>query len=154
MKTKPIGLILALSLLAGGVSLAADPQLGTWKLNEGKSKFTPGTTKNTKVVYEAVGDSIRITADGIDSRGKPTHSQWTGKFDGKDYPANGDPNFSARAYKRINDRTLEMTMTRKGYEAGKGRIVVSADGKSRTVTTSGSDAHGTHFKNTAVFDKQ
>jgi hypothetical protein len=154
MKPKPIGLTVALSFLAGAVCFAADPQMGTWKLNEAKSKFAPGATKNTMVVYEAVGDNIRVTVDGIDSKGKKTRNQWTGKFDGRDYPVSGDPNSNARSYKRINDRTLEMAMTRTGYQVGTGRIVVSADGKSRTVTTSGTDSQGNRFKNTAVYDKQ
>jgi len=27
---------------------------------------------------------VKITTDGIDADGKPAHSEWTGKFDGKD----------------------------------------------------------------------
>jgi hypothetical protein len=47
--------------------------MGTWKLNEAKSKFTPGTGENTTVVYEAGGDSVKVTVDGVDADGKPTH---------------------------------------------------------------------------------
>jgi len=35
-----------------------------------------------------------------------------------------------------------------------GRIAVSANGKMRTVTTSGTDAKGKRFKSVAVYDKQ
>ena len=59
-----------------------------------------------------------------------------------------------RSYKQINDRTLELTMRRRGYNVGHGRIVVSDDGKTRTVTTKGTDRQGKDFKNTAVYDKQ
>jgi hypothetical protein len=55
--------------------------MGTWKLNEAKSKFSPGMAKNTTIVYEAVGDNVKITIDGFDSGGKPTHNEWTGKLD-------------------------------------------------------------------------
>jgi hypothetical protein len=154
MKTKLIGLPFAFCFVAGSVCLAADPLIGTWKLNEAKSKFTPGQTKNTTVVYETVGDKVKVSVEGVDAKGKPTHNEWTGKFDGRDYPVSGDPTSSARAYKRVNDRTLEMTMTRKGFAAGHGRIVVSPDGKTRTVTVSGTDPNGKHFKNTAVYEKQ
>jgi hypothetical protein len=41
-----------------------------------------------------------------------------------------------------------------GRLIGNGRIVVSADGKSRTVTASGTDRDGKPFKNVAVYDKQ
>jgi hypothetical protein len=154
MKTKTPGLILAVSLAAVSACLAANPEMGTWKLNEAKSKFKPGTTKNTMVVYEAAGDQVKVTVYGMNAKGKSTHNQWTGKFDGKNYPVTGDPNSDARSYKKIDDRTLELTIWNHGRVVGSGRIVVSADGKSRTVTASGTDAKGNDFKSTAVYDKQ
>lgn len=154
MKTKTPGLTLTVFLLASATCFAANPEMGTWKLNEAKSKFKPGTTKNTMVVYEAAGDQVKVTVNGVNAKGKPTRSQWTGKFDGKNYPVTGDPNSDARSYKKINDRTLEITIWNHGRVTGMGRIVVSADGKSRTVNTSGSDAKGNDFKSTAVYDKQ
>jgi hypothetical protein len=154
MKVRAIGSTLAFCFLAAAPCFAADPQMGTWKLNEAKSKFTPGSTKNTMVVYEAAGDKVKITVDGVDSKGKHTHNEWTGKFDGKDYPVTGDPMSDLRSYKQINDRTLELTMRRRGYNVGHGRIVVSDDGKTRTVTTKGTDRQGKDFKNMAVYDKQ
>jgi hypothetical protein len=128
--------------------------MGTWKLNEAKSKFAPGASKNNSVVYEAVGDNVKATVDGTDGNGKPTHSEWTGKFDGKDYPVAGDPASDTRSLKKIDDRTLELTVKKDGKVTLTGRIVVSADGKSRTLTTSGTDAKGKKVKNTAVYDKQ
>jgi hypothetical protein len=128
--------------------------MGTWKLNEAKSKFKPGTTKNTMVVYEAAGDQVKVTVNGVNAKGKSTRNQWTGKFDGKNYPVTGDPNSDARSYKKINDRTLALTIWYHGRVVGTGRIVISADGKSRTVTSSGTDAKGHDFKSTAVYDKQ
>src|SRR3984893_519525 len=154
MKTKALGLTLAFCFLGGAVCCAADAQMGTWKLNEAKSKFTPGTTKNTMVVYEAAGDQVKVTVSGEDAKGKSTRNQWTGRFDGKNYPVTGDPNSDARSYKKINDRTLEMTIWYHGRVAGTGRVMVSADGKSRTATASGTTAKGKDFKTTAVYDKQ
>jgi hypothetical protein len=49
---------------------------------------------------------------------------------------------------------LKMTVKKDGKVTATGRVVVSADGKSRTVTTSGTDAEGKKFKNTVVYDKQ
>src|SRR6266571_9405839 len=86
MKTKTIGLTLTFCFLGWAACLAADPQMGTWKLNEAKSKMTLGTTKNTLVVYEAAGDQVKVTVNGVNATGKSTHNQWTGRFDGKNYP--------------------------------------------------------------------
>jgi len=133
---------------------ADDANMGTWKLNEAKSKFSPGAPKNNSVVYEAAGDSIKVTVDGVGTDGKPSHNEWTGKFDGKDYPLTGDPAADTRSYKKIGARTLELTNKMGGKVVVSGKIVVSADGKSRTVSISGTDADGKKVTSTAVYDKQ
>jgi hypothetical protein len=154
LKPRPIVLTLAVLFAGVAVCLAADANMGTWKLNEAKSKFSPGSPKNTTVVYAPAGDSVKVTVDGTDSDGKSTHNEWTGKFDGKDYPLTGDPSSDTRSYKRIDDRTLELTVKKGNKETATGRIVVSADGRTRTVTLSGTDAKGAKVTSTAMYDKQ
>jgi hypothetical protein len=154
MKTRTISLTLAALFAAVMVCFAADVQMGTWKLNETKSKLGPGMAKNTTVVYAAAGDSVKITVDGVDPNGKPVHNEWTGKFDGKEYPVTGDPASDARVYKRVNAHTLALTVKKGGKVVFTIRIVVSADGKTRTVTTSGTDAKGKKISSTAVYDKE
>ena len=154
MKTRTIVLTLALCFVAGVVCFASDAQMGTWKLNEAKSKFSPGAIKNHTVVYEAAGDNVKVTVDGSDADGKPTHNEWTGKFDGKDYPVTGDPNQDMRSYTKIDDHTLAFSNKKDGKVTITGRIVVSPDGKSRTVIVSGTDAKGKKFTSTSVYDKQ
>jgi len=155
MKTRTILLTLATLFVAALVCFAAkDVNMCTWKLNEAKSKLSPGVPKNTTVVYAAAGDSVKITVDGVDADGKPAHNEWTGKFDGKDYPVTGDPASDMRAYTRVDDRTLSLTVKKGGKVTMTIRIVVSADGKSRTVTVNGTDAKGQKFTSTAVYDKQ
>jgi hypothetical protein len=126
----------------------------TWKLNEAKSKIPDGAIKNTTVVYAAEGDNVKVTTDGTSGDGKPMHTEWTGKFDGKDYPVTGDPNTDARSYTQVNDRTLTLDNKKDGKVTVTGKIVVSKDGKSRTLTTSGKDSNGKKMKSTAVYDKQ
>jgi hypothetical protein len=83
-----------LCFFGAALSFADDPQMGTWKLNETKSKFAPGATKNHTVIYEAAGDNVKITVDGTDKEGKSTHNEWTGKFDGRErLPRHGRPDF-------------------------------------------------------------
>ena len=106
------------------------------------------------MVYQATGDDVKITSDGISGDGNPTHIEWAGKFDGKDYPVTGDPNTDTRSYKKVNDHTLELTAKKAGKVTVTGRIVVSGDGKTRTVNTKSTDSTGKSFDNTAVYDKQ
>jgi len=111
MRKRTVVLTLVTCFVGLTLCFAADnPHLGTWKLNEAKSKLSPGLPKNTTVTYEAVGDQIKATVDGVDGKGNPTHNEWTGKFDGKDYPVTGDPTSDARAYKAVDARTLDLTV--------------------------------------------
>ena len=155
MKARTILMLtLALCFVGVGVCCAEDLNLGTWKLNEAKSKIPPGFMKNTTVVYEAAGDSIKVTTDGTDRDGKPMHTEWTGKFDGKDYPLTGDPASDSRSYTKVNDHKLAMANKKGGKATTSGHIVVSADGKSRTLSVIGTDSAGKKVSSSAVYDKQ
>jgi hypothetical protein len=154
MKTKTILTSLTMFLAGFALCIAADLNMGTWKLNEAKSKFTAGTAHNNTVVYEAAGDSVKVTVDGIDNEGKPAHSEWTGKFDGKDYAVTGDPNSDMRSYSSVDTHTMALTVKKDSKETLTGRIVVATNGKSRTVTTSTTDAKGNKISSVAAYDKQ
>ena len=155
MKRKTTGLTVALCFFAGAACFAADdPQIGTWKLNEAKSKLTPGEGKNTTVVYEAAGDQVKVIIDGTDKDGKPTHNEWTGKFDGTDYAVTGDQKSDMRSYKKVDDHTLAFTVKKDGKTTITGRIVVAADGKSRMVTAHAAGEQGKESKEKAAYDKQ
>ena len=153
MKKRTIALPIAMCLAALTLCFAS-PQMGTWKLNEAKSKFPAGAAKNTTVVYEAAGDNVKVTVDGVDAQGKATHNEWTGKFDGKDYPLVGDPSADTRSYKKVSDHKLDLTNKKAGKVTATGTIVVSEDGKTRSVTVSGTDAEGKKAHYTSVYDKQ
>lgn len=155
MKARTRALTVVLCFLAGAACFASDAQMmGTWKLNESKSKIAAGSPKNNTVAYEAAGDSIKVTIDGTAPDGTATHSEWTGKFDGKDYPSTGNPNEDTRAVKQLDERTLHVTSKKGGKVVLTAHVVVAADGKSRTVTVNGTDAQGKKYKSTAVYDKQ
>ena len=153
IKTRIAVLAAALSFTAVAACFAANPHMGTWKLNEAKSKLVPGMGKNTTVTYAEQKDKIKITVDGVGKDGKPTHSVWIGKFDGKAYPVKGNLPYNSVAYKVVNDRTNDITTMKDGKVVWTGRITVSADGKSRTVTMNGTGANGKKFHGTAVYDK-
>ncbi len=127
------------------MATAMSPQMGTWKLNEAKSKLHPGMGKNTMVVYTEQKDKIKVTVDGVDKNEKPTHGVWIGKWDGKAYPAKGNMPWNSAAYKVVNDHTNDITTMKDGKIVWTGRITVAADGKSRTVTVNGTDANGEKF---------
>jgi len=154
MKAKTIALIISLVFVSSvALGFQDNPNMGTWKLNEAKSKFA-GKARNHTVVYEAAGDQIKVTVDGVDENGAAVHNEWTGKFDAKDYPVTGDSNADTRSYRVVNSSTLALTNKKGGKATLRARIVISKDGKSRTVTTTATDAKGKKVTNVAVYDKQ
>ena len=153
MKSTTILLTLSTLFAAVVVCFAADVNLGTWKLNGAKSKPAP-ETGNLTVVIASAGDSVKVSRDGIDPNGKPFHDEWMGRFDGKDYPLSGSPDVDTRAYKQVNDHTWAITEKKGGKIVETGRIVYSADGKTRTLTAAGTDAKGVKISATTVYDKQ
>ena len=120
MITKNTLVALTLLLAASRVSLAAEnPLMGTWKLNESKSKYASDSAKNTTVTYTAAkGDMIKCTAGGVDKDGKPIHWTWTGKLDGKPYPIKGSPAFDTLAYHPMNERSTFMSDPRWKTDSG------------------------------------
>jgi hypothetical protein len=145
--------LVAMSPLSGFAQ--TDPLIGTWKLNLAKSKFSPGPPpKSQTVTYEAVGQGVKVTVKGTDAEGKPIDTQYTGNYDGKDYPVTGNPNWDTISLKRIDAYTVEFTRKKAGKVVGTGTSVVSKDGKTRTITTEEINAKGEKISNTAVFEKE
>lgn len=148
------GLTAVLCLTAVVVTFAADPNVGTWKLNEAKSQFAAGAIKNVTVMYATVGGNYTCVVDGVDGAGKPTHNEWTGKFDGKDYPVIGDPSADTRSLRMVKPGHYALTNKKDGKTVLTGTVDFSADNKSRTLTTAMTDATGKKQKSIAVYDRQ
>jgi hypothetical protein len=153
IKTRIAVVAVALSFVGSAACFAANPHMGTWKLNEGKSKLIPGMGKNMTVTYTEQKDKMKVTVDGVGKDGKPTHSVWVGKADGKAYPVKGNLPYDSVAYKVVNDRTYDLTAMKDGKMLWTGTSAISADGKSRTVDLNGTDASGKKFKGKAVYDR-
>src|SRR5438128_8585097 len=142
MKAKLTLLILVVFFLSAVAASADSPHMGTWKLNEAKSKFAAGATKNNTVVYEAAGNDIKVTVDGMDGSGAAVHSEWTGKFNGRYYAVTGSATGDMRSYTRVNSHTMRFREKMGGKVVLTGTITVSRSGKSRTVTTTSKNAQG------------
>jgi len=139
----------------GTLCMSADLTVGTWKLNAAKSKYTPAEQARYETIkIEAVGDSMKVTLEGTDSAGKKVEAVWTGKYDGKDYPVTGSPDIDALVYKKVNDHNYQSSTKKGSKTLGSAKIVYSADGKTRTVTSRGTNAKGQKISATAVYEKQ
>jgi hypothetical protein len=155
---KPVAFFFVLisTVAFSGFALGADNNVGTWKLNVAKSKYSPGPApKSQTLKIEAWGeDGVQYTSDGTDAEGKPTRSEFQAKYDGKDYPFKGNPDADTISYKRVDANTVQATTKLKGTPTIIAKVTVSADGKTRTVTQTGKDAKGRDVNNVAVYEKQ
>lgn len=151
--------VLAAGVLTMGVLATAqskDPFVGSWRLNVAKSKYNPGPPpKSTTSTYEAAGPGYKISVKADPASGPAQQWSYTSNLDGKDVPVTGNnPNADMIAVKRIDANTLEIVNKRGGKVTTTQRNVVAADGKTRTVTTTGTDAQGQKVNNVTVFEKQ
>ena len=138
------------------------PLAGTWKVNVAKSTYDPAALapKSMTFTYKVTGDRINAVSDGVDAQGRKTHSEYEARLDGKTYPGkfliDGKPNpdQDGVAWKMIDNRTYETTTMLKGKALVTTHIVIAADGKSRTSTSTGKNAQGQTINHKVVYDKQ
>jgi hypothetical protein len=95
-----------------------------------------------------------VTSEGVDGDGKPTSSEWTIVYDGKDRPVTGDPDADMLSFKRIDAFTTAFTQKRAGRVVITGTRAISKDGKVMTIATKGINARGQAIDNVLVFERQ
>jgi hypothetical protein len=142
-------------VLAGSSALAAENWIGTWKMNVAKSKASPGPgPKSQTLTFTASPAGITLSSDGVMGDGSVRKGSYTSKFDGKDVPWAGNPDADTAAPLRVDANTYTNTWKKGGKDVMKAKVVVSADGKSLTVTQEGKNAKGEAVKSTSVYEKQ
>jgi len=151
-------LAFAISAMLGDLVHAqnSDPLVGTWKLNVSKSKYSPGPPpRSGTVTYEAVGSGTKLVNNNIQADGSARHWEYTTDYDGKDNPVMGDnPYGDSVARTRTDARTVRSVFKKAGKVTTTQVSVLSADGKTRTVTSTGVNASGQPINQVAVYEKQ
>ena len=135
------------------VSAASDPNVGTWKFNAEKSKGA--IMKSGMVMIEPAGDGVKVMVDLVGNDGTPLKWSFTASYDGKDSPVTGNSPFgNTVAMTRVDDHTTKVTTKQDGKVTVTQTVIVSADGKTRTLTSKGTDVKGNAIDSTAVYDRQ
>ena len=149
------------TILAGMtlLGLAALPQvgfaqssslIGTWRLNLDKSKLSPGPPpRSATMTYTQDGQNIRNTTQLIDAQGNTISGVLMHIYDGQPHPSTGSQSSDASAYTRIDANTFIFSRSKVGKLVSTGNGVISPDGKTLTVTTT-----GTNGNSVAVYEKQ
>jgi hypothetical protein len=155
MTTKGLFTTAIVVAVFSGLVLAqsTDPLVGRWKLNVAKSKGAPAKSGMTRV--EAAGAGVKFTVDLVDADGTAHHWMFTANYDGKDNPVTGNsPYGDVVALTRVDERTWSITTKRDGKVTVTQTIVVSADGKTRTTATKGTNAKGQPVDSVSFYEKQ
>lgn len=152
-----VAVVLLAALASTPAFAQVNPALGTWKLNVAKSKFTgvPAPKELTRTLA-ADGDSVKYTFTGTGADGSAVAYSFTLKYDGKDYPVEGNApgGFDQIAIKKVNDHSYTASQKKAGKAVGSGKVTVSKDGKTTTVTLKYTNTDGKSASSTGVYDKQ
>jgi len=152
LKTLFIGAILAMGT---GAALAADPAIGTWKLNLAKSTFSPGPAPKSQTrSYAESAQGTTLTVKTTAADGKESVATLTFKDDGKPYPVTGNSDFDMVSVTRVDANTVHSTQTKGGAPVGTGERTVSKDGKTLTFKQKGTHAGGGKYDDVSVYDRQ
>jgi len=112
--------------------------IGIWTLSAVLSTNNPTAprlyARGTRQI-QASNAAVTIVDDFVRVRGGVVHLEWTGTLDGRDYPVQGVEVYLTSAYRQIDDHTLELTQKFDGRVVVKATLVLSADGKTITTTT-------------------
>jgi hypothetical protein len=132
-----------------------DPWVGTWRLNLEKSNLSSDVRfKRSMTRIEPWKDGIKVTYDLVGVRGGVTHMEWTGGFDGKDYPVQGVDYVLTNAYTREGDRSYQIVTKIDGVAVSTAKVVVSHDGRTLTTVTTGTNAQGNSTSTTSIYERQ
>jgi hypothetical protein len=153
-KNLSIVLLVTLVLCFATAIMAADPFIGTWKLNVEKSKFSSPAPRSEIIKITAQGNGCKWAFDTVDAEGKATHMEWAGIYDGKDHAVTNDPNGDTAATTKIDANTLDSVGKKGDKIVDNMHIVVSKDGRTMTLNQKVKNQKGEDVHNTYIFDRQ
>ena len=150
--TLALGALLAISSAVIAAD-APDPVIGTWKLNTAKSTGATLPKSETRT-YAASAGGIVLTWKRVGADGEESSVETSYKYDGKDYPVTGSPDFDALSVKRVDANTVDSTQKRMSKAVGTTKRTVSKDGKTLTLVSKLTNAKGEVVNTTLVYDRQ
>jgi hypothetical protein len=149
-----LSLIAVAAVFFAGPAFAADPVIGTWKLNVAKSKFIPGAelTAGTRVYTEADGlYTVETKLTGADGKATSSRAQYR---EGKETKQPAGAPYDTSAAKKVDANTWDFDLKKGGKTVNHIHRVVSADGKTLTSHSASAQRGSLSGEETLVFDKQ
>ena len=150
-----VGTMLAFGITTAASAAAADPVVGTWKLNLEKSKFAADRAPKSQTrVYSETAGGTKMSVNGVTANGSAMSMEATLTYDGKDVAVTGSPEFDSLVLTKVNGTTVKSEMKKDGKVVGHTTRTISGKGKVLTLKTAMKTAKGGTTHDVAVFDKQ
>lgn len=151
-------LALALALIAVPVSAsAADPFVGTYKLNAAKSATTGGQMPpELTLMISEEGVNLLIATSGKTATGSPIEADVLvlPKAGGTIKAPQGEKNYDSTVVSRRDPNTIDMLALQKGKERTRVKLSLSRDGKTLTRSFTSTNAQGRPVTGTSVLERQ
>ena len=149
--------IAALIIGASGASAqTTEPVMGTWKLDVAKSTYKPGPApkKLDPDKSSRQGTGLKVAVDAVNGDGTPLKWGFTTMRDGKEEaPVAGNPLFHVVTSTRTSATAGTNVYKKGGKVVMTTNLAISPDGKTMTLTSTGTDAKGQAVNNAAVYTK-
>lgn len=149
---------LAVVLVLAGAALAQPSiptNIGTWKLKGPMPDVGADSPTSVILTYEAAGAGVKATLDFVGANGALAHLEFSGDYDGKDNSITGSgQDGGVVALARLDANTVRLIHKRDGKVMVTETAVVSSDGKTMTVTTTGTTSWGAPLNGVAVWERQ
>lgn len=153
-----------LTVMAAALALAAPaaaqdaPWLGAWRLDVGRSDWGPVDPPYSRATWTITpienDDRLRMVYELVGVRGGVTRMEWTGRFDGGDYPMHGPDTPVTYAYRQVDPLSLQVTVKVDGSVAASSKVTLSPDGRTLTADTETGHPRFGNIRNVAVYTKK
>jgi len=151
-------LALALALVAVPMTArAADPFVGTYKLNPAKSATTGGQMPaELRLTIAEDAGNLLISTSGKTATGTPISAAVLvlPKIGGKITAPQGERSYDSAVVTRNNVNTIDMRALQNGKERTRVKLALSRDGKTLTRSFTSTNAQGRAVTGTSVLERE
>jgi hypothetical protein len=153
---KTIWILTATLLLSIVATASSDPFVGKWTLDVQRSKFPAGACPTSMVIeMEAAEHGIRYHSETTYPNSSTTQSNYRAQYNGQQAVVMGARGMLLPvSLKKIDSHTVVASYTRLMQLVATSRRVVSADGKTMTITTVSKDPSGKRITTIGVYRRQ
>ena len=153
---KALAFALALTMVPQLAS-AADPFVGTYKLNTAKSATSGGQLPaELRLTISEDGANLMIATSGKTATGSPISADVLvlPKAGGTVKAPAGERNYDATVVSRSNANTIDVVARQNGKETARVKLALSRDGKTLTRSFTSTNAQGRPLTGTSVLERE